>query len=124
MNLKYKILNLEAAFSAGVLVLALTASAGAQRAAKNTVGLLSANSRAPMSGRYDAFRQGLRELGDVEGKNIVIESRSAAGKMDALTGLAGERGRLKVDVIVPEGTTATRFAKEATSSIPIVMAQD
>jgi|ERR1043166_5599872 putative ABC transport system substrate-binding protein len=124
MNLKFKILNLEAAFSAGVLVLALTASAGAQRAAKNTVGFLSANSRAPMSGRYDAFRQGLRELGYVEGKNIVIESRYAAGKIDALTALAGELVRLKVDVIVTEGTTATRFAKEATSSIPIVMAQD
>jgi ABC-type uncharacterized transport system substrate-binding protein len=124
MNLKFKILNLEAAFSAGVLVLALTASADAQRAGKSTVGFLSANSRAPMSGRYDAFRQGLRELGYMEGKNIVIEARYAAGKIDALTTLATELVRLKVDVIVTEGTTATRFAKQATSSIPIVMAQD
>ncbi len=74
--------------------------------------------------RTEAFRQGLRELGYVEGKNIVIELRSAEGKLDRLPALAAELVRLKVDVIVTGGGTATRAAKEATSTIPIVMAQD
>ncbi len=74
--------------------------------------------------RTEAFRQGLRELGYVEGKNIVIELRSAEGKLDRLPALAAELVRLKVDVIVTGGPTATRAAKEATSTIPIVMAQD
>ncbi len=74
--------------------------------------------------RTEAFRQGLRELGYVEGKNIVIEWRSAEGKLDRLPALAAELVRLKVDVIVTGGPTATRAAKEATSTIPIVMTQD
>jgi putative ABC transport system substrate-binding protein len=60
----------------------------------------------------------------VEGKNIVIESRYAEGKLDRLPALAAELVRLKVDVIVTAGPPATRPAKEATSTIPIVMAQD
>jgi putative tryptophan/tyrosine transport system substrate-binding protein len=64
--------------------------------------------------RIEAFRQGLRELGYVEGKNISIEYRA----------LAADLVRLKVDVIVTPGATMTRAAKEATSTIPIVMAQD
>ena len=74
--------------------------------------------------RIEAFRQGLRELGYVEGKNIVIEWRYADGKLDRLPALAAELVRLKVDVIVTAGPTATRAAKEATVTIPIVMAQD
>ena len=74
--------------------------------------------------RIEAFRQGLRELGYVEGKNIVIEWRYAEGKLDRLPALAAELVRLKVDVIVTAGPTATRAAKEATITIPIVMAQD
>jgi putative ABC transport system substrate-binding protein len=73
--------------------------------------------------RTEAFRQGLRELGYVEGKNIVIELRSAEGKLDRLPALATELVRLKVDVIVTGGPTATRATKQATSAIPIVMAQ-
>ena len=73
--------------------------------------------------RIDAFRQGLRELGYVEGKNIIIEWRSAEGKLDHLPALAAELVRLKVDVIVTGGGRATRTAKEATNTIPIVMAQ-
>ena len=76
------------------------------------------------SARIEAFRQGLRELGYVEGKNIVIEWRYAEGKPDRLPALAAELVRLKVDVIVTGGPVATRAAKEATSTIPIVMAQD
>jgi putative ABC transport system substrate-binding protein len=72
----------------------------------------------------DAFRQGLRELGYVEGKNIVIEPRYAEGKFDQLPLLAAELVRLKVDVIVTSGPTATRPAKGATSTIPIVMTFD
>ena len=60
----------------------------------------------------------------MEGKNIVIEWRSAEGKPDRLPALAAELVRLKVDVIVTAGPTATRAAKEATATIPIVMAQD
>src|SRR5262249_9642339 len=71
--------------------------------------------------RTEAFRQGLRDLGYVEGKTIVIEWRSAEGKLDRLPALAAELVRLKVDVIVTAGPTATRSAKEATVTIPIVM---
>jgi putative ABC transport system substrate-binding protein len=88
------------------------------------VGYLSTNSPAAMSHRVEAFRQGLRELGYVEGKNIFIEWRYAGGKLDRLPSLAAELVRLKVDVIVTGGSSATRPAKEATSTIPIVMAQD
>jgi len=66
----------------------------------------------------------LRELGYVEGKDIAIEYRYAEGKLDRLPGLAAELVRLKVDVIVTTGPTGTRAAKEATSTIPIVMTQD
>ncbi len=74
--------------------------------------------------RIEAFRQGLRELGYVEGKNIVIEWRYAEGKLDREPALAAELVRLKVDVIVTVGSNATRAAKEATATIPIVMTQD
>src|SRR5207253_8121577 len=74
--------------------------------------------------RSEAFRQGLRELGYVEGKNIVIEWRYAEGKLDSLPALAAQLVRLKVDVIVTGGSIITRAAKEATVTIPIVMAQD
>jgi putative ABC transport system substrate-binding protein len=71
-----------------------------------------------------AFRQGLRDLGYVEGKNIVIEYRHAEEKLDRLPGLASELVRLKVDVIVTGGPSSTRMAKEETATIPIVMATD
>ena len=88
------------------------------------IGFLAATSLSTNPARIEAFRQGLRELGYVEGKNIVIEWRFAEGKADRLAGFAAELVRLKVDVIVSGGSTATRAAKEATSTIPIVMAQD
>jgi len=72
--------------------------------------------------RVEAFQQGLRELGYVDGKNIVIEWRSGAN--DQIPALLAELVRLKVDVIVSGAVTLTRFAKAATSTIPIVMAQD
>ena len=88
------------------------------------IGYLIGTAASALAARTDAFRQGLRELGYVEGKNIIIEWRSADGKPDLLPGLAAELVRLKVDIIVTGGPTVTRAVKEATSTIPIVMAQD
>jgi putative ABC transport system substrate-binding protein len=88
------------------------------------VGYLLVPSLSANTTRIEALRQGLRELGYEEGKNIIIEWRSAGGKPELLRSLAAELIRLKVDVIVCAGPTATRFAKEATATIPIVMAQD
>jgi putative ABC transport system substrate-binding protein len=69
----------------------------------------------------EAFRQGLRELGYVEGQNIAIESRWTEGKDDRLPALAADLVRSKVDVIVAETGAATRAAQQATRTIPIVM---
>src|SRR5258706_4785597 len=88
------------------------------------IGYLAVNSLSDNAARIDAFRQGLRELGYVEGKNIVIEWRAAEGKPNRLPALAAELVRLKVDIIVTGGATATRPAKEATVIIPIVMTSD
>ena len=77
-----------------------------------------------VTARTAAFRQGLRELGYIEGKNIIIEWRSAEGKLERRSELAAELVRLKVDVIVSAGASVTRAVKEATSTIPIVMGQD
>jgi ABC-type uncharacterized transport system substrate-binding protein len=88
------------------------------------IGYLSAASAAEVSFRAEPFRQGLRELGYVEGTNIAIEYRYAEGKLDSLPALASELVRLKVDVIVTAGPSGTRPAKEATATIPIVMTQD
>ncbi len=87
------------------------------------LGFLIATSASTEKSRIEAFRQGLRELGYVEGKNIVIEWRYAEGKFDRLPDLAAELVRLKVEVIVTGGSTSTRAAKEVTTTIPIVMAQ-
>jgi ABC-type uncharacterized transport system substrate-binding protein len=95
-----------------------------QPANEISVGFLSANARAAMKGRTEAFQQGLRELGYIEGQNAFVEYKFAEGNPDRLLALAGELVRSNVSVIVTEGTTATRYAKEVTSSVPIVMAQD
>ena len=107
-------------FAASVLISFHPASAQ-QPTKVPRIGYLAAALR---SSRHEAFRQGLRELGYVEGKNIVIEWRDAEGKVDRLPALAAELVRLKVDVIVTNGGAPTRAAKEATSTIPIVMTQD
>ena len=70
---------------------------------------------------YGPFRQAMRELGYVEGKNLVIEWRSAEGHPDRLPGLAAELVRLKVDVLITPGTQASRAAQSATTTIPIVI---
>ena len=97
----------------------------AQQPAKmSRIGFLIGSSPSANAARIEAFRQGLRELGYVEGKNIVIEIRSAEGKFDRLPDLAAELARVKVDVIVSTGPIVTRPAKQATSTIPIVMGFD
>jgi len=106
-------------------ILAVPLTAEAQQP-KNVprIGFLSAASASSISARSEAFRQGLRELGYVEGQNLVIEYRYAEGKLDRLRELAAELVRLPVDVILSAGPTVTRPAQEATSTIPIVMAFD
>jgi len=99
--------------------------ADAQQPAKvPRIGYLTGSPISAMGTRIDAFRQRLRELGYVEDKNIIIEWRSSDGKFDRLPALAADLVRLKVDIIVTGGGAATRPVKEATSAIPIVMAQD
>jgi putative ABC transport system substrate-binding protein len=108
---------------AGVLPVPLAAEAqDATKAAQ--IGYLSGPSLSANAARIEAFRQGLRELNYVEGKNIIIEWRSTDGKFDRLPALAAELVRLKVAVIVTSGGAPTRRAKEATSTIPIVMTND
>jgi putative ABC transport system substrate-binding protein len=105
------------------LLLALSFPVQAQPAkGVPSLGYLSGSS-AP-GAREEAFRQGLRDRGYVEGKNIVIEWRFAEGKEDRLSTLAAELVGLKVDVIVTDGTRLTGAAKKATTAIPIVMASD
>ena len=86
------------------------------------VGYLAAGSLSHNSSNYNAFQQGLRQLGYVEGQNVVIESRWAEGKLDRLHGLAAELVRLRVDILVSgAGNAVTRALIQATTSIPIVM---
>src|ERR1043165_773367 len=105
-----------------VILLALCTSAEAQQSTQiSRIGYLGGSF---LVGRADAFRQGLRELGYIEGKNIVIEFRYTEGKTDRYSELAADLVRLKSNVIVTGGSTLTRAVKEATSTIPIVMAND
>src|SRR5688572_9008760 len=89
-----------------------------------SIGYLEGGPLSAHTARMEAFRQGLRKLGYEEGTNIVIEWRFADAKPDRLPALAAELASLKVAVIVTGGSTPTRAAKQATSTIPIVMAQD
>jgi ABC-type uncharacterized transport system substrate-binding protein len=111
-------------FALAALLLALGVSAQAQPAEIPRIGYLTGATPDGQSARIEAFRHGLRELGYVEGKNIVIEYRYAEEKRDRLPALAAELVRLKVDVIITGGGGMTRAAKEATKTIPIVMTQD
>jgi putative tryptophan/tyrosine transport system substrate-binding protein len=108
-----------------VVLFAVAVIAEAQQAMKiPQIGYLEGGPLSAHTSRMEAFRQGLRELGYEEGKNIVIEWRFGDGKVDRLSALATELAGLKVAVIVTGGTGPTRAAKEATSTISIVMAQD
>ena len=100
-------------------------SAWAQQSAKiPQIGFLAAPTSSVVSARVAAFRQGLRELGYIEGKNILVEYHYADGNEQRERDLAAELKRLKVAVIVTTGPTVTRTAKQTTVTIPIVFAQD
>ena len=106
----------------GLGLLSAPRFARAQQAAKVfRVGYLSVSSSAGDPHLRGAFRQGLRELGWVEGQNVAIEYRFAEGRPNGLPDLAAELIRLKVDVIVAPGSPATAAAKSATGTIPVVM---
>ena len=109
-----------------ITILLTTAIAAQVQQPRNVprIGFITVSSASALAARIDAFRQGLRELGYLEGKNIVIEWRSAEGKPDRVPALAAELVRLKVDLLVTGGPQSTRPAREATSTIPIVMAFD
>ena len=107
-----------------VLVLAVLSwsqPARAQSTKSVRIGFLGPNSAASTSARMDSLRAGLRELGYVEGKNLVIESRWADGNYDRLPELATELVALKVDLILTSGTPGARAAKSATTTIPIIL---
>ena len=124
MRRPFKKTALASILFAGAL-LAFAVIAEAQQPKKiPRIGYLAATSLSANAVPIEAFRQGLRELGYVEGKNIVIEWRSAEGKLDRLPAFAAELVHLKVDVIVTAGQSSTRPANEATRTIPIVMAQN
>jgi len=126
-NRKSKIQNLKWAglIASVVLFVGVVEMAQAQQPKKiPRIGYLTAVSLSANAARIEALRQGLRELGYVEGKNIIIEWRGADEKPDRLPALAAELVRLKVEVIVSGGPTVTRPVKEATTTIPIVMTFD
>src|SRR5215831_5429825 len=95
-----------------------------QTARARTIGFLlpGGSHTTVVRGQLEEFRQGLKEYGWIEGQNISIEYRFAEGKEDALAEIAAELVRLRLEVIVVEGTAATRAAKTVTQTIPIVMA--
>jgi putative tryptophan/tyrosine transport system substrate-binding protein len=115
---KSKIVNLAIALL--VMILACLHLAEAQQAKKvPRIGYLS--SRFAIEPREEAFRKGLSELGYIEGQNIVIEWRFAEGKRERQTILAADLVRLNVECIIATGTSAVHAAKQATSTIPIIM---
>jgi putative ABC transport system substrate-binding protein len=85
------------------------------------IGYLSSSARSATVNAFGAFRQGMRELGYIEGKDLVIEARFADGVYDRLPGLAAELVELKVDVILADASPAIRAAQKATNTVPIVM---
>ena len=102
--------------------LAAPVAAKAQAGKMYRVGVLERTSPALNAANFDAFRQGLQELGYVGGKNFVIEYRSAEGRLERFPNLAIELVSLRVDLILTRGTPAALAAKKATGTIPVVMA--
>jgi putative ABC transport system substrate-binding protein len=112
-------------FLGGLAALAVARIAGAQqRTDLPRVGLLFAATPPAVAARVVAFREGLAALGYVEGKQVAFEIRYAHGDLTRLPALAEELARMRVNVIVTGGSSATRPALDATSTIPIVMGQD
>ena len=113
--------GLRPAFTITLLLGGLCSPSAAQQAAKVArIGYLSLNLAASPPNLHEAFRQGLRDLGYVEGRNVVIEYRDAEGKPERLPALAAELVALKVDVIVAGSTPHALAAKQATRTLPIV----
>jgi putative tryptophan/tyrosine transport system substrate-binding protein len=103
------------------LVLAVIQLAEAQQPKKvPRIGYLIGTSPTANAARFEAFRQGLRDLGYIEGQNLIIEYRYAEGKVDRLPDLAAELVRLKVDAIFASSTASVQAAKKATTTVPIV----
>src|SRR2546426_2261102 len=116
-------MNRRAFVAGGVVLLAAPRGGEAQQAAKVArIGYLGTGSlESPeIQANLDAFRQGLIDLGYVEGSGIHIEYRTADGKLEQLAALATELVRLKVDIIVAGATPAARAAQQATTTIPVV----
>jgi putative ABC transport system substrate-binding protein len=106
----------------GGSLLAMPFASSAQTPAKVwRIGMLETTPAAMNAANLDAFRQQLRELGYVEGRNLIIEYRSADGRSERFVGLATELVNMKVDLIVARGSLATLAAKNATRTIPVVM---
>ena len=103
-----------------VLLAAPLAAEGQQGGKIARIGCLGSR-RAPFLHLWEAFRQGLRDLGYVEGRNVILEFRDAEGKIERLAALAAELVALQVDVIVVGNTPGALAAKQATCTIPIVM---
>jgi putative ABC transport system substrate-binding protein len=115
-------------FTVSALAVAFVMGGAVARAQQPTkvprIGYLSASSATEALTRTEAFRQGLRTLGYIEGKNLNIDFRYANGDFDRLSALTADLVRLKVDVIVTAGPSVTGPAKEVTATIPIVMTND
>jgi putative ABC transport system substrate-binding protein len=110
-----------AAAAAGAAIAAVSHGARAQQpATPRRIGVLLVGP-SPESKEAQAFRQGLRDAGYVEGRDVVIEWRSAGGDYDKVAGLAADLVQSKVDVIIVDSTVAAQAAKRATSTLPIVM---
>src|SRR5215470_6624849 len=124
-NSKKAKITVFAGFALFASLFAFGVAADAQQSKKiPRIGFLNALFPTTNPARIEAFRQGLRDVGYVEGKNIIIDYRYAERKVDRLPALAAELVHLKVDVIVTSASQETRAAKEATSTIPIVMTNE
>jgi len=121
MHVQLKTVRLIAMLALGILTAPLISKAQLPEKIPR-LGLLIPTSFSAFASRIEAFRHGLRDLGYVEGQNIAIEDRFAEGKAERLSELAAELVRLKVDILVTDGTVAIRAAQQATTTIPIVMA--
>jgi putative tryptophan/tyrosine transport system substrate-binding protein len=110
-------------FIVGIALLGTPLTARSQKAGKvYRIGILEAIPATQNGANLDALRNGLRDLGYIEGRNLIIQYRSADGRAERFVDLASELVRLNVDVIVTRGTPAASAAKNATGTIPVVMA--
>ena len=120
-NLKSKIQNLKLVGIFAIVVALAVCGARAEAQQPNKIYRIGVLTNVPRSSRIEAFRQGMKELGNVEGKHFTLEIRRAEEKPDQYPKLAAELVGLPVDVIVADSTALTNAAKNATKTIPIVM---